>query len=87
VRSVTSVLPLPKYHQIYLVLRELHEGRFAGGMPGEIALMHEFGVARVTVPKALEQLAAERLIRGTPRRGTVPLPTRTPACWSVAPRR
>ena len=71
-RAVTSALPLPKYHQIYLVLREqLHEGRFAGGMPGEIALMHEFGVARVTVRKALEQLAAERLIRRTPGRGTV----------------
>ena len=76
VRAVTSALPLPKYHQIYLVLREqLHEGRFTAGVPGEIALMHEFGVARVTVRKALELLAAERLIRRTPGRGTVPLPT------------
>jgi len=72
---VTSALPVPKYHQIYLVLREqLHEGRFSAGVPGEIALMHEFGVARVTVRKALERLAAERLIRRTPGRGTVPLP-------------
>ena len=72
---MTSALPVPKYHQIYLVLREqLHEGRFAAGVPGEIALMHEFGVARVTVRKALERLAAERLIRRTPGRGTVPLP-------------
>jgi GntR family transcriptional regulator len=74
VRAVTSALPLPKYHQIYLVLREqLHEGRFSAGVPGEIALMHEFGVARVTVRKALELLAAEHLIRRTPGRGTVPL--------------
>ena len=73
-RAVTSALPLPKYHQIYLVLREqLHEGRFSAGVPGEIALMHEFGVARVTVRKALELLAAEHLIRRTPGRGTVPL--------------
>ncbi|HEY6511592.1 MAG TPA: GntR family transcriptional regulator [Burkholderiaceae bacterium] len=72
---MTSALPVPKYHQIYLVLREqLHEGRFAAGVPGEIALMHEFGVARVTVRRALERLAAERLIRRTPGRGTVPLP-------------
>lgn len=72
---MTSALPVPKYHQVYLVLREqLHEGRFADGVPGEIALMHEFGVARVTVRKALERLAAERLIRRTPGRGTVPLP-------------
>jgi GntR family transcriptional regulator len=75
---VTSGLPLPKYHQIYLVLREqLHEGRFSDGVPGEIALMHEFGVARVTVRKALERLAAERLIQRTPGRGTVPLPLRS----------
>jgi GntR family transcriptional regulator len=77
VRAVTSALPLPKYHQIYLVLREqLHEGRFSAGVPGEIALMHEFGVARVTVRKALELLAAEHLIRRTPGRGTVPLPAK-----------
>ena len=43
-------MPLPKYHQVYLVLREqLHEGRFDAGMPGELALMAQFGVARVTV--------------------------------------
>ena len=31
-------LPLPKYHQIYLVLREqLAEGRHADGLPGEDA--------------------------------------------------
>ena len=76
-RAVTSALPVPKYHQIYLVLREqLHEGRFSDGVPGEIALMHQFGVARVTVRKALGLLAAERLIRRTPGRGTVPLPAR-----------
>ncbi|HSB24568.1 MAG TPA: GntR family transcriptional regulator [Burkholderiaceae bacterium] len=70
-----TALPVPKYHQIYLVLREqLHEGRFSSGMPGEIALMRKFGVARVTVRKALERLAAERLIRRTPGRGTMPLP-------------
>ena len=74
-RAVTSALPVPKYHQVYLVLREqLHEGRFSAGVPGEMALMREFGVARVTVRKALGLLAAERLIRRTPGLGTVPLP-------------
>jgi len=78
---VTSSWPVPKYHQIYLVLREqLHEGRFAAGVPGEFALMREFGVGRVTVRKALERLAGEGLIRRTPGRGTVPLPQqRVPA--------
>ena len=52
---MAQALPLPKYHQIYLVLREqLHEGRFAQGLPGELALMRQFGVARVTVRRALE---------------------------------
>ena len=64
-------LPMPKYHQIYLVLREqLHEGKFSQGLPGELALMQQFGVARVTVRRALEQLAAEGLISREPGRGT-----------------
>ncbi|WP_454908676.1 GntR family transcriptional regulator [Variovorax gossypii] len=64
-------MPLPKYHQIYLVLREqLHEGRFAEGLPGELALMAQFNVARVTVRRALEQLASEGLIARNPGRRT-----------------
>ena len=67
-------LPLPKYHQIYLVLREqLHEGRFEQGLPSELLLMKEFGVARVTVRKALERLVNEGLITRTPGRGTTPV--------------
>ena len=56
-------LPLPKYHQIYLVLREqLQEGHFAQGLPTEMVLSKQFGAGRVTVRRALEQLAAEGLI-------------------------
>jgi GntR family transcriptional regulator len=66
-----AALPLPKYHRIYLVLREqLEEGRFAHGVPGELALMQQFSVARVTVRRALEQLAQEGLISREPGRGT-----------------
>ena len=62
---------ITKYHQIYLVLREqLVEGRFKEGFPGELALMQQFSVARVTVRRALEQLAAEGLISREPGRGT-----------------
>ena len=51
---LSSGLPLPKYHQIYLVLREqLQDERFAAGLPGELALMQQFSVARVTVRRAL----------------------------------
>lgn len=68
---MSPALPMTKYHQIYLVLREqLHEGRFADGFPGELALMQQFGVARVTVRRALEQLASEGLISREPGRGT-----------------
>jgi GntR family transcriptional regulator len=67
-------LPLPKYHQVYLVLREqLEEGRFADGMPGELQLMKDFGVARVTVRKALQRLVLDGLIQRSPGRGTVPV--------------
>ncbi len=69
--SVLAPIPMTKYHQIYLVLREqLVEGRFSEGLPGEVALMQQFGVARVTVRRALEQLAAEGLISREPGRGT-----------------
>ncbi len=67
-------LPLPKYHQIYLVLREqLHDGRFDAGLPGELALTQQFGVARVTVRRALAKLAGEGLIARSRGRGTVPI--------------
>ncbi len=78
---MAATLPMTKYHQIYLVLREqLHEGRFASGLPGELNLMQQFGVARVTVRRALEQLAAEGLISREPGRGTRALePVASPA--------
>lgn len=69
-------MPLPKYHQIYLVLREqLHDGKFAQGVPGELVLMQQFSVARVTVRRALAQLAQEGLISREPGRGTRALPS------------
>lgn len=76
-------LPLPKYHRVYLVLRQqLEEGRFADGLPGEHALGEEFGVARVTVRRALEQLATEGRITRHPGRATQP--TRAPAAPAPA---
>ncbi len=68
---MSAHLPLPKYHQVYLSLREqLDDGCFASGFPGEMALMQQFGVARVTVRRALERMAAEGLIFREPGRGT-----------------
>lgn len=71
---MNDALPLAKYHQIYLVLRErLLEGRFDDGLPGELSLTREFGVGRVTVRRALEQLAREGLIVRQAGRGTRPV--------------
>ena len=67
-------LPLPKYHRVYLLLRQdLDEGRFADGVPGELALMKQFGVARVTVRRALAQLQEEGRIARHPGRATRPV--------------
>lgn len=68
-------LPLPKYHQIYLVLREqLQEGRFdQDGVPGEHALADQFDVARITIRKAMEMLVADGLVSRRPGLGTWPL--------------
>ena len=68
---MNASMPLPKYHQVYLVLREqLHEGKFSDGVPGELVLMQQFSVARVTIRRALSQLAQEGLIQREPGRGT-----------------
>jgi len=64
-------MPIPKYHQVYLVLREqLQDGRFDLGLPGEVTLMGQFGVARVTIRRALSLLADEGLIKREAGRGT-----------------
>lgn len=70
-----TTLPLPKYHQIYLVLREqLQEGRFdQDGLPGEHALADQFEVARITIRKAMEMLVADGLVSRRPGLGTWPL--------------
>lgn len=72
-----ATLPLPRYHQIYLVLREqLAEGRFdaARPLPGELGLAQAFGVSRVTMRSALDRLAEEGLIVRQRGRGTFACP-------------
>lgn len=68
--ELDTSLPLSKYHQVYLVLLEqLQEGRHAGGLPGELELARQFGVGRITVRRALDQLAQEgRILREAGRR-------------------
>ncbi|HZT63159.1 MAG TPA: GntR family transcriptional regulator [Burkholderiales bacterium] len=79
---LANPLPVPRYHQIYLVLRErLAAGEFARDvpLPGELQLARSYGVSRVTLRAALELLVREKLIvrqrgRGTYLRPGVELP-------------
>lgn len=74
-------MPLPKHHQVYLVLLEkLKNGAFDKGMPGEFALMAQYQVARVTVRKALARLVEEGLIERAPKRGTRPTANSAAIC-------
>lgn len=85
-QRVKPGLPLPKYHRVYLVLRQqLQDGRYGDGLPGEHALTREFGVARVTVRRALEQLAREGLISRHPGRATLPTLGRPAPAVGAAP--
>jgi GntR family transcriptional regulator len=71
---ILSHAVVPKYHQVYLLLREqLLAGVFVTGLPSEAALQQRFQVARVTVRKALSQLQAEGLISREAGRGTWPV--------------
>lgn len=67
-----NVMPIPKYHQVYLVLKErLNEGEVGAKLPSETALMKRFDVGRVTIRRALELLSNEGLITRRAGRGTV----------------
>jgi len=62
-----------KARKIYLVLREqIGAGTFARGtrLPGEVALAAEFGVSRMTMRRALNQLVAEGLVHRRAGAGT-----------------
>ena len=71
----TGPLPISKYHQVNLELREqLQEGQHGPGLPGEIDLAQQFGVGRVTVRRALDQLAEEGWVLREPGKRTRPAP-------------
>lgn len=76
--TLATTLPVPRYHQIYLVLRErLAAGEFAGtaALPGEMELAREYRVSRVTMRAALNLLVQDRLIVRQRGRGTFVRPS------------
>jgi GntR family transcriptional regulator len=67
-------LPTPLYHQIYLILRErILNGDFPTGslLPGEQELTRLLNVSRITVKRALNELAEDRLVSRHRGRGTI----------------
>ncbi len=78
--AVSDQLPVPKFHQIYLILREqLLLGEFNSGLPSEPALQLQYAVARVTIRRALAKLEEEGLITRKAGRGTHPTRFTEPA--------
>lgn len=71
---IDETLPTPLYHQIFLVLRDrIRDGAFAAGaiLPGEQELTRLFDVSRITVKRAMNELAAHGLVTRHRGRGTV----------------
>ena len=67
--------PVPLYHQIYLVLRQrLLDRVYPAGqpLPGELDLAKAFSVSRITIRRALQELARDGLIARHAGRGTFP---------------
>ena len=65
--------PTPLYRQVVELLRaEIHSGRFAPGalLPGEKDLTEHLGLSRITVKRALNELAAQGLVARQRGRGT-----------------
>lgn len=70
-------LPTPLYHQIYSLLRDgIRRGELPAGtlLPGELELADLFKVSRITVKRALNELAAESLVSRRRGRGTEVIP-------------
>lgn len=71
--SVTESQKLPRYYQVYLTLRDwIHNGNYRSGtqLPTESELCETFGVSRITIRKAVDLLATDKLVRREQGRGT-----------------
>lgn len=78
--QVDAKLPTPLYHQIYLVLRNcITRGDIKADdvLPGELDLAQIFNVSRITVKRALNELAKDQLVTRHRGRGTIVTPSST----------
>ncbi len=63
--------PDPPYVQLAAILRaRIDAGEITSRLPGERALQQEFGLAPVTIRKAVRLLRDEGLVRTVPGMGT-----------------
>lgn len=70
----TAKLPMPAYHRLYVVLSEhIRDNVYSTGdlLPSENDLAESYGYSRVTVRRALQQLADEGLVRKHKGQGTI----------------
>jgi len=70
---VDERLPMPLYHQVYLVLRnKILTGEYGFGalLPSEQETSETFGVSRITAKRALNDLAGDGLVLRERGRGT-----------------
>ncbi|MGE0502280.1 MAG: GntR family transcriptional regulator [Rhizobiaceae bacterium] len=66
-------MPLPRYHRIYLHLRQrIADGDYSEGdvVPGEMDLADQFQVSRITTRRALDELERAGLVTRERGRGT-----------------
>ncbi len=71
--TVADSQRLPRYYQVYLTLRDwIHNGNYRAEtqLPTESELCETFGVSRITVRKAVDLLATDKLVRREQGRGT-----------------
>src|ERR1700674_4979538 len=72
--SVNPSDPLPLYYQVYVSLfKRIQGGEFPPGsfLPAERQLTEDYGVSRITIIKALNELSREHHIKRQQGRGTI----------------
>ncbi len=72
-KAIDDSLPTPLYHQIYVLIREkIFSGYYPNGslLPTENKLGKMFDVSRITVKRALDELAAQGMVTRQRGRGT-----------------
>ena len=71
---LNPALPIPLYHQLYSSLRsKIQSGSLPTGskIPGEIQLAEQLDISRITVKRALNELAQSGLVSRRRGRGTI----------------